>query len=105
MPTQPIGPLKILYIDDDANSRRLVQRILETEGYSVHVATDGLGGLELARQIRPALVLTDVNMGGMTGHEVATRLKEMAETRHAPVSGSAHADSGARAGVPAPPLG
>jgi signal transduction histidine kinase len=85
MPTHPLGPLKILYIEDDSNSRRLVQRILMAEGYEVHVAEDGLAGLELARQVRPALVLTDVNMGGMTGHEVATRLKEMPETRHAPV--------------------
>ena len=85
MPTQPLGPLKILYIEDDSNSRRLVQRILQAEGYEVYVAEDGLAGLELARQIHPALVLTDVNMGGMTGHEVATRLKEMPETKHAPV--------------------
>ncbi len=85
MPTQPLGPLKILYIEDDSNSRRLVQRILQAEGYEVHVAEDGLTGLELARQIHPALVLTDVNMGGMTGHEVATRLKEMQETKHTPV--------------------
>jgi signal transduction histidine kinase len=85
MPTQPLGPLKILYIEDDSNSRRLVQRILQAEGYEVFVAEDGLIGLELARQIRPALVLTDVNMGGMTGHEVATRLKEMRETKHTPV--------------------
>ena len=85
MPTKPFGPLKILYIEDDVNSRRLVERMLLAEGYEVYVAEDGLAGLELARQIRPALVLTDVNMGGMTGHEVATRLKEMQETRHAPV--------------------
>jgi signal transduction histidine kinase len=85
MPTKPLGPLKILYIEDDPNSRRLVERLLLAEGYEVYVADDGLAGLELARQIRPALVLTDVNMGTMTGHEVATRLKEMPETRHAPV--------------------
>ncbi len=85
MPTQPLGPLKILYIEDDANSRRLVERLLLAEGYEVYIAEDGLAGLELARQVHPALVLTDVNMGTMTGHEVATRLKEMPETRHAPV--------------------
>jgi signal transduction histidine kinase len=84
MPTEKLA-LKILYIEDDANSRRLVQRVLAAEGYDVHVAENGLAGLEMARQLRPALVLTDVNMGGMTGHEVATRLKEMPETRHAPV--------------------
>ncbi len=85
MPTHPFGPLKILYIEDDANSQRLVQRVLSAAGYEVHIAEDGLSGLEMARQLRPALVLTDVNMGGMTGHEVATRLKEIPETKHAPV--------------------
>src|SRR5512135_1149892 len=85
MPTQPLGPLKILYIEDDPNSRRLVERLLMAEAYDVYVAEDGLAGLELARQVRPALVLTDVNMGTMSGHEVATRLKEIPETRHAPV--------------------
>ena len=85
MPTNPLTPICILYIEDDTNSRRLVQRVLLAEGYDVHVAEDGLTGLEMARQLKPSLVLTDVNMGGMTGHEVATRLKEMPETRHAPV--------------------
>ena len=59
MPTLPLGPLKILYIEDDANSRRLVERLLQAEGYDVYLADDGLASLELARQIRPALVLTD----------------------------------------------
>lgn len=85
MPTQPLGPIKILYIEGDPDSRRLVQRLLEAEGFQVHVAEDGLSGLELARQVKPALILTDLNISGMTGHEVATRLKEMPETRHAPV--------------------
>lgn len=85
MPTQPLGPIKILYIEDDPGSRRLVQRLLEAEGFQVSVAEDGLSGLELARQVRPALILTDLNISGMTGQEVATRLKEMPETRHAPV--------------------
>ena len=85
MPTQPLGPIKILYIEDDPSSRRLVQRLLEAEGFQVSVAEDGLSGLEMARQVRPALILTDLNIGGMTGQEVATRLKEMPETRHAPV--------------------
>ena len=85
MPTQPLGQIKILYIEDDPSSRRLVQRLLEAEGFHVTVAEDGLSGLEAARQVRPALVLTDLNISGMTGQEVATRLKEMPETRHAPV--------------------
>jgi signal transduction histidine kinase len=85
MLTQPLGPPKILYLENDANSRRLVERLLPAEGYDVYVADDGLAGLELARQIRPALVLIDVTISTLTGYEVATRLKEMPETSHAPV--------------------
>ena len=85
MSTQPLGPHKILYIENDANSRRLIERVLLAEGYDIYMAEDGLAGLELARQIRPALVLTDVSTSTMTGYEVATRLKEMPETRHVPV--------------------
>ncbi|MFN8598577.1 MAG: hybrid sensor histidine kinase/response regulator [Anaerolineae bacterium] len=85
MPTQPLGPIKILYIENDANNRRLVQRVLESEGYSVTLAEDGLTGLELARKIRPTLVLTDIGVGWMSGYEVATRMKEQPETRHTPV--------------------
>ncbi len=85
MPTQPLGPIKILYIEDDPSSRQLVQRLLESEGFEVHIAEDGMSGLDMARRVRPALVLTDLNISGMTGQEVATRLKEIPETRHAPV--------------------
>ena len=85
MPTQPLGPIKILYIEDDPNSRRLVQRVLESEGYAVTVAEDGLSGLEVSRKLRPALVLTDINIGGMTGQEVATKIKAQPETLHTPV--------------------
>lgn len=85
MPTQPLGPIKILYIESDLNNRRLVQRVLESEGYSVTLAEDGLTGLELARKVRPTLVLTDIGVGWMSGYEVATKLKEQPETRHTPV--------------------
>ncbi len=85
MPTQPLGSIKILYIEDDPNSQRLVQRVLETEGYSVTIAGDGLTGLEIARKLRPALILTDIGIAGMTGQEVATKLKAQPETRHTPV--------------------
>jgi signal transduction histidine kinase len=77
--------IKILYIEDDPNSRRLVQRVLEIEGYQVSLAEDGLSGLEMARRLHPDLILTDINIGGMTGNEVATRLKEQKETHNTPI--------------------
>ena len=77
--------IKILYIEDDPDSRRLVQRVLAIEGYQVSLAEDGMSGLEMARRLHPDLILTDINIGGMTGNEVATRLKEQKETRNTPI--------------------
>ena len=75
----------ILYIEDDPDSRRLVQRILESEGYIVTQAEDGLSGLRVARRLHPDLILIDTKIAGMTGFEVATRLKEQSETRDIPI--------------------
>ena len=41
---------KILYIEDDENSRRLVQRVLEGAGHEVYLAPDGLSGIEVAQR-------------------------------------------------------
>ncbi len=76
---------KILYIEDDLGSRMLVKRILESEGYQVLEADNGLAGIEVARKNLPDLVLVDVNLGSVTGHEVATKLKGTPETARIPV--------------------
>lgn len=76
---------RVLYVEDDPSSRRLVRRVLESEGCEVLEADDGFTGIELAQSTLPDLVLVDINMGGMTGHEVATKLKGQRETAHIPV--------------------
>ena len=67
---------KILYIEDTPASRQLVSRLLG-EDYIVLEAADPLSGIELARHTNPDLILVDVNLPGMSGHEVATRLKTL----------------------------
>jgi len=59
--------LTILYIEDDHASRRLVHRVLTSRGYVVHVASNGLDGIELARETVPSLILTDINLPDMDG--------------------------------------
>ncbi|MGH2593545.1 MAG: response regulator, partial [Anaerolineae bacterium] len=71
---------KILYIEDDPASRMLVKRVLESEGYQVLEAGDGLAGIDVAQRALPDLILVDINIAGVTGHEVATKLKGMRET-------------------------
>ncbi|HQE94039.1 MAG TPA: response regulator [Anaerolineae bacterium] len=66
---------KILYVEDDLSSQRLVQRILTAEGFEVVIADNGLDAIESARREKPDLVLMDINISGLDGYEVTTRLR------------------------------
>lgn len=68
---------KILIVDDSGMARRGTRRILEGAGYEVVEAEDGLGALEQFFVQKPALVVLDLVMKGMYGHDVLTRLREM----------------------------
>ncbi len=64
----------ILAVDDEASNLQLLRQILQS-GYRLLFAKDGERALELARQELPELILLDVMMPGMSGHEVCRRLK------------------------------
>jgi two-component system chemotaxis response regulator CheY len=70
-------PEKILVVDDSALSRRTMRRILETEGYSVIEAAEGMSALELYFIEKPKAVLLDLVMQGMYGLDVLVKLREM----------------------------
>lgn len=78
------GP-RILYVEDDPVARLLVQRVLASVGYEILEAEDGLSGIEIARRLRPDLILMDINIPDMDGYAVTTRLKSLDETRDIPV--------------------
>ncbi|KQT83800.1 response regulator [Aurantimonas sp. Leaf443] len=65
----------VLAIDDDPNARELVTRFLSREGFAVRTASDGVSGLEMARAIRPNVIILDVTMPRMDGWAVLTELK------------------------------
>jgi signal transduction histidine kinase len=75
----------ILYVEDDPSGARLVQRVLEAEGFDVHIVTDGMAALEAARQLRPDLILMDINISGLDGYEVTTRLRALKELKDIPI--------------------
>jgi len=75
----------LLVVDDDANNREILSRLLEREGYAVSVAEDGLRALEYLEEERVDLILLDVMMPGLDGIEVCKRLKDDPETRLIPV--------------------
>lgn len=67
---------QVLYVEDNADSRALVRRLLARE-FIVLESADPLSGIELARDTQPDLVLLDINLPGMTGVDVAIRLRSI----------------------------
>lgn len=62
--------LKVLVIEDDPRMRRILQLLLEGQGYTVQTADDGLAGMVLWRQWSPEVVLSDIKMPGADGLQV-----------------------------------
>ncbi|WP_048440249.1 response regulator [Caenimonas sp. SL110] len=76
---------KILLIEDNEQNRYLVTFLLQARGWEVVHAGDGPAGLELARQVAPAVVLLDIQLPGMDGYEVVRALRAIAALSHTPV--------------------
>jgi two-component system chemotaxis response regulator CheY len=68
---------KLLIVDDSALSRRTLRRIVESAGFEVVEANDGMTALETYFLEKPDLVLLDLVMKGMYGLEVLGKLREM----------------------------
>jgi signal transduction histidine kinase len=77
--------VKVLHIEDRRENRLLVRKLLESRGWTVVDAGDGLIGLELARKTDPALILVDINIPGLDGYEVVSRLKGDSAFNRVPV--------------------
>ncbi len=78
-------PEKILIIDDDVDTLRLVGLLLQKQGYSISAATNGEQGLAKALTEKPDIILLDVMMPDMDGYEVARRLRRNPSTKQTPI--------------------
>jgi signal transduction histidine kinase len=76
---------KILYVEDDPASETLVRRILGSEGFQIVSASDGLTAIEVARRELPDMILMDINISGLDGYEVTTRLRTIEELKNIPI--------------------
>ncbi|MGC2424371.1 MAG: response regulator [Nitrospirota bacterium] len=72
---------KILVVDDEMHILRIVKYKLESAGYDVLTALNGIEALKLAREEKPALIFLDIMMPGMNGYEVCSQLKNDPETK------------------------
>ena len=68
---------KILVVDDSAMSRRMLRRIVESAGYEVVEAGEGVAGLERYYLDKPDLVFLDLMMKDMYGLDVLEKLREL----------------------------
>jgi CheY-like chemotaxis protein len=71
----------ILVADDDPDILSIVSMSLETQGYTVHKASNGREAVDLAREHHPDLILMDMMMPVVSGYEAVSELKADAATR------------------------
>ena len=76
---------KILVIEDDPSTLRLIKYTLQQEGYEVLTVPNGLEGLRKARSEQPDLVILDVMLPGIDGFEVCHRLRAESQTAKLPI--------------------
>lgn len=89
MPTsqapEPPEPLIVLVIDDDIRTPMLYEDLLARPGRRIVFAASGAEGLRLLRTLTPAVVLLDVNLGDMTGFELAELMHSNPRLAHVPI--------------------
>ncbi len=97
----------IVVADDSISVRKFVGRMLEKNGYRVHLAADGLEAAEVVATHGCHLVITDLEMPRMTGYELLVQLRQSPTTRRIPVmvvtsrAGAKHRDRALKEGAAA----
>jgi DNA-binding response OmpR family regulator len=73
---------RILIVEDQPDIRKLIRMTLEFSDFEIHEAQDGESGLNMARAIKPHVMLLDVMMPGLLdGYQVCQRIKSDAELK------------------------
>jgi DNA-binding response OmpR family regulator len=67
---------KVLVVEDDRAVQRALKRLLESEDYSVQISNDGAKGLDVFRSFHPDVVVLDLRLPGLPGHDVCRTIKK-----------------------------
>lgn len=83
-------PMRILVTDDNVDAALTLASLLELYGHDIRVAHDGTQALQIAEQFRPELTFLDIGLPGMSGYDVARKIRQIAgldQIRIAAISG------------------
>jgi len=67
----------ILYVEDNADNRMLIRRVLNAEGYTIHEAPNAQEALSVLKTLRPDLILMDINMPDMDGYTLTAHIRAL----------------------------
>ncbi len=81
-PEAPRAPLRVLVVEDEADTADSFGRVLEMLGNRVHIARNGPDALFAGLEFRPDVVLLDIGLPFMNGYEVARKMRERFWGRH-----------------------
>jgi two-component system cell cycle response regulator DivK len=76
---------RILVVEDQEDNRRIIRDLLTSAGYELIEAQDGAEGVRLAASERPDLILMDIQLPVLDGHEATRRIKQNPDLRHIPL--------------------
>jgi two-component system cell cycle response regulator DivK len=77
--------LSVLYVEDNADNRLLIRRILNAEGYEVLEADSAVRALQVLEAQTPDLILMDINMPDIDGYTLTAQLKAQPHLKHIPI--------------------
>jgi len=87
MPIVSTAPIKqsALVVDDSLTMRKVLSRILEREGFEVTTANDGVDAIQKLEDLRPDIILTDIEMPRMDGFEFSRYIRDNEEFKRIPI--------------------
>lgn len=76
---------RLLIADDKPTNRELIRTVLESLGYEVSEANDGLEAVRMAREVEPDMIILDLHMPGLDGFGVLAELRHNGKFANTPV--------------------
>jgi two-component system, chemotaxis family, sensor kinase CheA len=76
---------RILVVEDSVSTREIEKSILESYGYQVDIASDGIEGLEKTQKVKYDLILSDIEMPRLDGFSLVEKLRSTEDYKHTPI--------------------